>query len=68
MARVAERLENDHLLEDYLRLLARYGDAPNGTTFPGHEIRTCAFCGQRAVFVLDPGGGWARCSACERYA
>jgi ribosomal protein L37AE/L43A len=31
------------------------------------HTRTCAKCGRRAFFRIEE-GGWARCSACGRYA
>jgi len=35
---------------------------------PGHQVRTCANCGTRAVFRMDPEGSWAVCEVCGRFA
>jgi hypothetical protein len=39
-----------------------------GPLRPGCQMRTCASCGRRAMFHLEPDVGWARCSECRRYA
>jgi transposase len=69
MARTAERLdtEQDTLLRRYLRALAREPREPQGPS-PGHAIRTCPECGDRAIFTLEPEGTWFRCSRCGHYA
>jgi hypothetical protein len=68
MAQPAGRLDDRRLLHDYLRLLQRYGEPEDAEVGPGHEIRTCATCGQQAIFHIDPEGMWARCSHCEHFA
>jgi hypothetical protein len=52
-----------------LRVLEPEEDA-NATRVrsPGHDLRTCAACGARTVFTLDPAGTWFRCSRCGEYA
>ena len=62
--------EPDGLLTRYLRALDRYGDPePRRHGIPrGVDTRTCARCGETTLFRLDPGGGWAFCTACERAA
>jgi hypothetical protein len=70
MAQRAEMLEldEDRVLRDYLRLLT--GDHPVEPKLrsPGHDLRTCAACGHRAAFTLDPEGTWFRCTRCGEYA
>jgi hypothetical protein len=68
MAQPATPLAERRLLRDYLRLLERYGGPQEIWIGPGHEIRTCASCGQQAIFHIDPEGMWARCSHCEHFA
>lgn len=63
-------LQRNDLLSRYLRALDRYGDPEPqraGVT-PGSDLRTCACCGETALFRLDPRGGWAFCTACGRPA
>jgi transposase len=69
MARTAERLDTGHdsMLRRYLRALAAAPGEPRAPS-PGHAIRTCPECGDRAVFVLEPEGTWFRCSHCGHYA
>jgi hypothetical protein len=69
VARTAERLDlhDDSLLRRYLRALATEPGEP-GSPSPGHAIRTCPVCGERAIFVLEPEGTWYRCSHCGHYA
>ena len=61
------RRPEDDLLRTYLRTLSR-----SGRTQPlpgiGSQWRTCANCGQRTIFLQEPGGTWFRCRACGRYA
>jgi DNA-directed RNA polymerase subunit RPC12/RpoP len=35
---------------------------------PGHDLRTCTECGERAAFTLDAEGTWFRCTRCGAYA
>jgi predicted RNA-binding Zn-ribbon protein involved in translation (DUF1610 family) len=57
----------DVLLRRYLRALARESGELRARA-PGHAVRTCPSCGERAIFVLEPEGTWYRCSACGHYA
>jgi hypothetical protein len=70
MAQVAETLEVDErwMLRDYLRLLTSEDHPEPMLRSPGHDLRTCAECGQRTAFTLDPAGTWFRCSRCGGYA
>ena len=68
MAQSAEFLHEERLLRQYLRLLSRYGGQPDREVSPGHEIRTCAACGQTAIFRIDARGCWASCLACGEFA
>jgi hypothetical protein len=45
----------------------RRSDRENSTP-PGHQRRTCANCGEQALFRMDPEGTWAVCEVCGRYA
>ena len=58
----------DVLYERYLQALARYGDPRDEAPSPGHVIRRCPNCGMRAMFRLDPEGGWYECLHCRHYA
>jgi hypothetical protein len=60
------RSRPDDLLSRYLRALDRYGE-PDPRRRDG-DVRTCACCGETALFKLDPRGGWAFCTACDRAA
>jgi len=67
MAQAPEELPGPLLYQRYLRALRRFGDpheeqpAPS----PGHVIRFCHACGQRAMFRLDPEGIWYECLHCK---
>lgn len=69
MAQAAVTLEEDFglVLSRYLRGLARRSASPT-TESPGHDVRICTACGQRAPFSLDPEGVWFRCHSCGEYA
>lgn len=60
----------DELLARYLGALRRHGDPePAREAAPeGGDVRTCARCGETTLFRLDPEGGWAFCTSCERAA
>jgi ribosomal protein L37AE/L43A len=58
----------DTLLGRYLRALARDPDELGRARAPGHAVRTCPTCGQRAIFALESEGTWYRCSRCGHYA
>ena len=38
------------------------------TVPPGVDIRTCAHCGRRTRFHVDPEGTWATCTSCGQLA
>jgi hypothetical protein len=68
MARPAEKLAGyDTVLRDYLRALSRVHHQEAAGT-PGRTERTCATCGRRSGFLLDPEGIWYRCTHCGTYA
>jgi hypothetical protein len=63
--------DRDDLLSRYLGALSRYPDEADQDheDLPvGYDVRTCANCGERAMFKLDPDGGWAACTACGKAA
>lgn len=70
MARPAHRMEDEYdgVLSRYLRGLARQGSPARMAPAPGHQIRTCPACGERASFALDAEGTWSRCGRCGSYA
>src|SRR5439155_18835731 len=47
---------------------ARNQKAGQSSVAPGHQVRTCANCGTRALFRMDPEGSWAVCEVCGRFA
>ena len=68
MAQRAHELEDPLLYEKYLQALKRHGDPREDQPSPGHVIRHCTNCGQRALFRLDPEGTWYECLHCGHYA
>jgi hypothetical protein len=68
MAATIETLDEDRLLRDYLRIRTKDGLLDPRLRSPGHDLRTCAECGRRTAFTLDPEGTWFRCSHCGAYA
>lgn len=70
MARPAEVLEldEDRVFRDYLRLLTRDHRVEPMLRSPGHDLRSCASCGRRTAFTLDPQGTWFRCTRCGEFA
>jgi hypothetical protein len=62
--------QRDDLLSRYLRALDRYADSEpqRGAATRVGDVRTCACCGEAALFQFDPRGGWAFCTACGRAA
>ena len=53
----------------HLREIYRFGPPPRVRAIaPGHQVRTCTQCGERARFRLDPEGTWAICEACGQLA
>ena len=67
MALSVESLAEEHLLRDYLRTQSRDGSNAKVRS-PGHDLRTCADCGERTAFTMDPEGTWFRCTSCGAYA
>ncbi|MGH2691435.1 MAG: hypothetical protein ACRDHM_02925, partial [Actinomycetota bacterium] len=61
MPTTIETLDEDRLLRDYLRNRTRSSQMNPRFGSPGHELRTCAECGRRTAFTLDPEGTWFRC-------
>ncbi len=70
MARPAEAMELDYdvVLRDYIRVLTRDTRSDAKRRSPGHDLRTCASCGARVAFTLDPNGTWFSCSRCGSFA
>lgn len=68
MASTARSLDKPDLLRDYLRALSREGGSHDVVLDHGRQVRTCAHCGERTVFKLEPGGTWYRCASCREYA
>lgn len=68
MASTAPKLEKPDLLRDYLRNLSREGGSHDVVIDEGRQVRTCARCGERTVFRVEPEGTWYRCGACREYA
>lgn len=58
------------LLDRYLGALERHDDPDEASEnlSPGLEVRTCANCGARTLFRLDPAGTWFECTACGHLA
>jgi transposase len=67
MVQTAQRIDEGYE-PVLLRALAREGRPERLAPSPGHQIRTCPVCGDRAVFRLEPEGTWYRCSDCGHYA
>jgi hypothetical protein len=65
MAQASEELRDDLLYQRYLRALRRHGEPREEEPSPGHVIRYCHNCGQRAMFRLDPEGTWYECLHCK---
>jgi hypothetical protein len=61
-----QRLEQERA--GNLRVLDRDEDFDSKVRSPGHDLRTCAACGVRTSFSLDPEGTWFVCSHCGEYA
>jgi hypothetical protein len=68
MARPAQMLREDQRVRTYIRGLVHAGAVRTSARSPHPEARTCAHCGQWAMFRLDPEGVWTTCSSCGRYA
>lgn len=61
----------DELLGRYLHALERHDDRSEREAerlARGHDVRTCANCGEHTVFRIDPGGVWSECTNCGRLA
>jgi hypothetical protein len=65
--RTHELHRSDGLL--YLRYMRSLRAVPRpAATSPGVDVRTCANCGRRTHFYLDPAGNWYTCTACGHLA
>jgi hypothetical protein len=65
--RTPELRRSDGLL--YLRYMRSLRPLPRpNETAPGVDVRTCANCGRRTHFYLDPAGNWYTCTACGHLA
>lgn len=67
MAQASEEVQGDLLYQRYLQALRRYGESRSEEPSPGHVIRYCHNCGQRAMFRLDPEGSWYECLHCKHF-
>ena len=66
-ARTAEVRRSDGLMfQRYVRSLRAV--PKRRSLAPGVDIRTCAHCGRRTQFHVDPEGDWATCTACGQLA
>jgi PHP family Zn ribbon phosphoesterase len=69
MARPLEEMEHarepSHPVHRRLRLVV---DAETDERLPSYQMRTCAKCGARTWFRLEPQGVWYGCTACGKYA
>ena len=52
----------------YLRYMRSMRVPRKNAPPPGVDYRTCANCGRRARFYLDPEGNWYTCTACGHLA
>ena len=68
MGMTLDSLDGDRVLRDYLRIRTRSESLAPKLLSPGHDLRTCADCGERTAFTLDPEGTWSRCTRCGSYA
>jgi hypothetical protein len=65
--RTAEVRRSDGLMfHRYMRSLRAF--PMRQTQPPGVDIRTCAHCGSRTQFHVDPEGNWATCTSCGQLA
>lgn len=67
MALAREEVRDGLLYQRYLQALKRIGPPQDERPSPGHVIRHCHTCGQRAMFRLDPEGMWYECLHCKHY-
>jgi hypothetical protein len=67
MALAREEVREWPLYQRYLQALKRLGPPEDERPSPGHVIRHCHTCGQRAMFRLDPEGTWYECLHCKHY-
>jgi len=66
-AKTAEVRRSDGLMfQRYVRSLRAF--PMQRSQVPGVDIRTCANCGRRTQFHVDPEGNWATCTACGHLA
>ncbi len=67
MAQARQELSSGALYMRYVHALRRHGAPEEEQPSPGHVIRYCHTCGQRAMFRLDPEGNWYECLHCKHY-
>jgi hypothetical protein len=67
MALTREEVSGGLLYRRYLQALKRIGPPQEERPSPGHVIRHCHTCGQRAMFRLDPEGMWFECLHCKHF-
>jgi hypothetical protein len=67
MAQAREELSSGPLYMRYVQALKRHGQPEEPAPSPGHVVRYCHTCGQRAMFRLDPEGYWYECLHCKHY-
>jgi hypothetical protein len=65
-ARAEVRRSDGLMFQRYMRSLRAY--PIRSSPAPGVDIRTCANCGRRTRFHVDPEGNWATCTACGHLA
>jgi hypothetical protein len=69
MARAPEEMQEARIPsrppDRRLRLVV---DAETDERLPSWQMRTCAKCGARTWFRLEPQGVWYECADCGRYA
>lgn len=67
MAQAREELPSGALYMRYVQALKRHGQPEESEPSPGHVVRYCHTCGQRAMFRLDPEGNWYECLHCKHF-
>jgi len=67
MAQAQEDVRDPFLYTRYLQALERTQPEEPEEPSPGHVIRHCHHCGQRAMYRLDPEGNWYTCLHCGEY-
>jgi hypothetical protein len=67
MALAREEVSDRLLYQRYIQAMKRLGAPQDERPSPGHVIRHCHTCGQRAMFRLDPEGTWYECLHCKHF-